>query len=124
MAHLQNWENFVVEACRVGKYSVVIDFPPMRSFNVTYPLFFKLKRKLEESSTRTYTVFDEKKVAESFRHAGFRPTGRYAQYFFPMVCHRVLGNQAISRKIEQICRSSTLTDRFGSPVILRLEPDL
>lgn len=123
MTHLDNWESFIAESSRVAKHAVVIDFPVIHSLNVTYPLLFKFKRKLEGNSTRPFNVFDEKKVLESFRDAGFSPTSRYAQYFFPMVFHRVLNSSAISKKIEKICRSLALTDHFGSPVILRAEPN-
>ncbi|MDH3327864.1 MAG: class I SAM-dependent methyltransferase [Desulfobulbaceae bacterium] len=124
MTHLDNWESFIAESSRVAKHAVVIDFPVLHSLNVTYPLLFKLKRKLEGNSTRPFNVFDEKKVLESFRDAGFSPTSRYAQYFFPMVFHRVLNSSKISKGIEKICRSLTLTDHYGSPVILRAEPKL
>lgn len=122
MSHLENWENFIAESSRVAKHAVIIDFPVLHSFNITYPLLFKLKRRLEGNSTRTFTVFNEKKVLESFRQAGFTATGRHAQYLFPMVVHRVFDSPAVSRKIENISRSLTLTDRFGSPIIVRMEP--
>lgn len=123
MTHLEEWEDLIRESCRVAKHAVIIDFPITKSLNATYPLFFKLKKKLEGGSTRPFFVFDEVEVVQLLQKVGFAPTARQAQYFFPMVFHRVLNWSQASKHIERACRFITLTDRFGSPIILMAEPD-
>lgn len=123
LTHLKDWHRLVSEAARVAKNSIIVDYPVLHSFNYLYPILFKLKRNLEGKTTRPFHVFDEHEVLQAFHHVGFTPTSRYGQYFLPMVVHRMLHAKPLSMLIEKCCHSTGLTDRFGSPVITRLEPE-
>ena len=124
LAHLEDWRSLVKEAGRVARRAVVVDVPVLKSANALYPALFWLKRLLEGESTRPFLVFREKDILEAFQEANLQRTGRVAQYLFPMVLHRALHLPRVSRAVERACESVGLTRRFGSPVILRLEPAL
>jgi ubiquinone/menaquinone biosynthesis C-methylase UbiE len=121
MAHIADWRSFLAELTRVGARCVIVDFPPRQSFNALKFLLFPLKRMLERKTTRRYFTLDENEVRQAFEEQGFRVTGRVAQFCLPMVLHRVLGNPRLSRWVEGICRRTGLTERMGSPIILRAE---
>lgn len=121
--HLDHWKEFLHKLSRTARNAIIVDFAPLHSFNCTYTMFFWLKRLIEGDTTRHFYVFDERDVVETFRDSGFRPTARNAQFFLPMVLHRTLKILPVSMGIETLFRRLTLTDRFGSPLILRFEPD-
>ncbi len=121
LPHLEDWRGFIGEAARVARNAVILDFPVLHSFNIFYPLLFWLKRACEGNTTRTFQVFKEKEVVEEFKKVGFFPSSRRPEYFFPMVIHRLLHAPSVSMSIEKACSSATLTRRFGSPVVLRVE---
>lgn len=121
LSHLAEWELFLAELCRVAKHAVIIDFPVIRSCNFASHLLFRIKRKIENDTTRPFIVFDEKKVVEALRRQGFVPTGRVPQFFLPMALHRLIRWAPPVRLLEWIFRELGMTRLFGSPVILRAE---
>ena len=70
LTHEDNWKVQISELCRVAKYSVIIDYPDIRSFNILYKLLFKIKKKYE-GNTRTFRNFSRKELIEEFRKNGF-----------------------------------------------------
>ena len=118
VSHCGAWPQLLRELCRVAKSSVIIDYPPLLSWNVLTPILFRLKKRLE-GNTRTYTLFRHREIAEIFRAEGFPELDRRGQFFLPMVIHRKLANPAASERAENIFRKTGLTALLGSPVILR-----
>ena len=47
LTHEENWKIQISELCRVARYSVIIDYPDVRSFNILYKLLFNIKKKYE-----------------------------------------------------------------------------
>ena len=118
VSHCGVWPQLLRELCRVAKHSVIIDYPPILSWNFLTPLLFQLKKKLE-GNTRTYTLFKHSEVEEIFREKGFSNISRRGQFFLPMVVHRKLQCPEKSEKLESFFRRSGLSDFFGSPTILQ-----
>ena len=121
LPHVVRWRRLVGELCRVARRAVVVDYPPLVSGNLLTPLLFYLKKAVEKN-TRHYLVFLEDAVREAFRAAGFGVTGRFDEFFVPMVVHRAVGRPAWSALAEDAARRLGLTRLLGSPVILRAEP--
>jgi len=121
LPHLQRWRALVAECCRVARHAVIVDYAPVVSANLLAPLLFHLKKGIEKN-TRHYLVFFEGAVRKAFQTAGFQVTGRFDQFFVPMVVHRALGRPSWSQAAENAARRVGLTRGFGSPVILRAEP--
>ncbi len=120
LPHVSRWIRLVAELTRVADRAVLVDFPTGASLNALTPGLFGVKRRLE-GNTRPYTVFREGAVVAAFAEYGFRLTGRRPEFALPMVLHRVLGAPALSDRAEAICRRLGLTERWGSPVIVRME---
>ncbi|HEY8369898.1 MAG TPA: class I SAM-dependent methyltransferase [Thermodesulfobacteriota bacterium] len=120
LPHVTRWEALVAELCRVADRAVLVDFPTTASLNVLTPRLFGLKKRLE-GNTRPYTLFREADVERVFAASGFRLTGRAPQFTLPMVLHRTLRAPALSAAAEALCRGAGLTERYGSPVIVRME---
>jgi SAM-dependent methyltransferase len=120
LPHVARWPDLVAELGRVARHAVIVDYPTSRSVNAVAGLFFGMKRGVE-GDTRPFTVFRDAEVVRSFARAGLRPTGRRAQFFFPMALHRALGSAAVARGLEGLAAGLRLTPALGSPVILRLE---
>ena len=116
LPHLDNWERAIAEMTRVAHYAVIVDYPTTRSLNCLTPVLFGMKKKLE-GNTRTYRMFREQEVVDAFAAHQWRCQGRVAQFFWPMVLHRVLKAPAVSSGLEGIAKATTLTRWFGSPVI-------
>lgn len=116
ISHCDEWELLVKELCRVAKQAVIIDYPPLFSFNLLTPLLFRLKKKIERT-TRTYTIFRAKQIEEQFRIHKFSPHSSVGEFFFPMVLHRALKNPRQSALIERLPAAIGLRDLVGNPKI-------
>ena len=121
LPHVLGWRRLIGELCRVARQAVVVDYAPVVSGNLLTPLLFHFKKGIEKN-TRHYLTFLEGAVRDAFRAAGFHITGRFDEFFVPMVVHRAVGRPRWSALAEGISRRLGLTRLFGSPVILRAEP--
>lgn len=119
LAHVTEWQQYLSELTRVARYAVIIDYPSTSSLNYIAPRLFKLKQGLEKN-TRTFTTYNDVDVRSAFKSFGFGRMAEYRQFFLPMVIHRALKQPALSAAIESGFRKVGLTDRYGSPVILRV----
>jgi ubiquinone/menaquinone biosynthesis C-methylase UbiE len=116
LPHTDNWKSEIAELCRVAKHFVVVDFPPLFSFNLLTPVLYQLKKRIE-GNTRTYGIFTRNEISAEFEKRGYSLYSYKAEFFFPMVIHRVLQSPALSSVIEYIPRILGLTDFFGSPAL-------
>jgi len=119
LAHVVGWKRFLSELTRVAEQAVLIDYPSRCSVNAAIPLFFGMKRYLE-GDTRPFQRFSESELVNEIRPHGFIPRDRVPQYVFPMAMHRTLGMPGLSSRLETLARRAGLSERFGSPVILKL----
>lgn len=118
LPHVETWPSLIAELTRVARRGVIVDYPTARSLNCLTPWLFDAKRRAE-GNTRTFLTFPERDVIAAFARQGFRPAGRAAQFFWPMVAHRMLKRPAVSRILEAPCHLTGLTWFFGSPVVAR-----
>jgi ubiquinone/menaquinone biosynthesis C-methylase UbiE len=124
LPHLKRWKNLITEAARVAKREVIIDYPELCSVNYFAPAMFNLKKSIEKSSlTRPYVCFKEDEITRVFKDHGFVRIDRFAEFFMPMVFHRMLNFPKMSILIENFYRKTGLTEKFGSPVILKFKRD-
>lgn len=121
LTHCDQWERLVSEMCRVSRGPVVTDYPTGQSLNAVAPALFSAKKKYEKN-TREWRLFRHQEVANAFRKSDFVETGRRAQFFLPMVLHRVLKCRVLSACAEFVCRIFGLTRFWGTPVVIRMEP--
>ncbi|WP_246259596.1 class I SAM-dependent methyltransferase [Oxynema aestuarii] len=119
LAHVKQWQKFLTELSRVADRAVIIDYPSLKSINAIAPYLFQLKRKIE-GNTRPFACFQETDLLEIFQACGFEFGDRYPQFCLPMVIHRSANSPRVCATLEQLCRQVGLTDRFGSPVLLKL----
>jgi 2-polyprenyl-3-methyl-5-hydroxy-6-metoxy-1,4-benzoquinol methylase len=119
LAHVEQWQAFLSELTRVAKQAVIVDYPTLRSINYITPLLFSLKKGVE-GNTRPYTCYSEPELLAFARSLGLSVGDRYAQFFWPMVLHRVLKQPQISALLEGSVRGLGLSRLLGSPVILKL----
>lgn len=120
LTHVSDWRVLCEELCRVARMAVIVDYPPLLSANLAYPVLFALKRAIERS-TRTFALFTHLEIESTFSSAGFEVRSRHGQFFFPMVLHRAIKNPRLSHFLEAIPRRAMLTRTFGNPVIARFE---
>ena len=116
LTHCEHWPRLVSELCRVARSSIIVDYPTSQSMNRIAPALFKAKKNLE-GDTRVWRLFRHEEVLKAFGENGFQLKQREAQFFLPMVLHRVLKCRTVSVALERACRSLGLTQRWGSPVI-------
>ncbi|HYO12090.1 MAG TPA: class I SAM-dependent methyltransferase [Thermoanaerobaculia bacterium] len=120
IAHVERWRELVRELCRVAERAVILDYSDVRSFNLLYGPFFRLKKAIE-GNTRTFLTFRPGQVAAELGRHGFGRLETRRQFFFPMVVHRAVGRAGFSRGVERVSGLCGLSRAFGSPVILRAE---
>jgi 2-polyprenyl-3-methyl-5-hydroxy-6-metoxy-1,4-benzoquinol methylase len=116
LPHCDEWPRLVGELCRTAKNAVIVDYPTSTSVNAIAPLLFGAKKKLE-GNTRPFRLFSHAEVDAAFEKNGFARHRRLAEFFFPMVLHRLLKTPALSRAVEAVPALLGLTARLGSPVI-------
>ena len=117
LAHVTQWQQFLSELNRVAKKAVIVDYPTVRSFNSIAPLLFKFKKNVEQN-TRPYISYEESQILDFIKSEKLKPQGRYAQFFWPMVLHRMLKSPVLSSTLEGLVRPFGLTSFLGSPIIL------
>lgn len=131
LAHVKQWRIFLRELARVAKWAVLVDYPTLRSINCITPLLFSIKKGVE-GNTRPYTCYDETELLNYAQSLGLsvgdstlgRRAQRYAQFFWPMVLHRMLRQPKLSALLEGSTRRIGFCDQFGSPVIFKMiKPD-
>jgi 2-polyprenyl-3-methyl-5-hydroxy-6-metoxy-1,4-benzoquinol methylase len=120
LAHVARWSELLAELCRLARTAVLVDYPTARSANAAAAALFRLKKGVE-GNTRPFTVFRDAEVEEALAASGFRPTGRRAEFLFPMAVHRALRSAPLARALEGAAAGLGLTRALGSPVILRGE---
>ena len=116
MSHITDWKSLVAEMCRLAKNRVIIDFPPKSSFNIFYPLLFKVK-KFFEKDTRPFKSFTKCEIRNEFRKNNFERKKSAGQFFMPMVIHRYLNKANFCKSFELLSATLGLTKFFGSPMI-------
>ena len=119
ISHCSRWKEFISEICRVSRHSVIIDYPPRRSFNFFFGALFSLKKRFE-GNTRHFAVFSDREIYKEFSNHGFVPERRSPQFFFPMVVHRLLKCPVFSKLIEKAAAIFGLRALFGSPVLVKM----
>lgn len=119
LAHVEQWQAFLKELSRVAKQAVIVDYPTLRSINYITPLLFNLKKGAEKN-TRPYTCYNEAELLGYAKSLGLSVGDRYAQFFWPMVLHRIMKQPALSSLLEGSARGLGLSRLLGSPIILKL----
>ena len=122
LAHVNQWQEFISELCRVAKKAVMIDYPEIRSLNAFAPYLFDYKKNVE-GNTRPYSTFRESDLLQVFESIGFVRKNKFPEFFLPMVFHRKLNSLGISKSLEATFRFLGMTSFFGSPIILKLIPE-
>jgi len=122
LAHVNQWQEFISELCRVAKKAVIIDYPEIRSLNAFAPYLFGYKKNVE-GNTRPYSTFRESDLLQVFESIGFFRKNKFPEFFLPMVFHRKLNSLGISKSLEATFRFLGMTSLFGSPIILKLIPE-
>jgi len=116
LPHYPEWRSLIGELCRIASRAVIVDYPPLASSNVMYPIFFPVK-KLFEKSTRTFALFSHREVTQAFETNGFGLCSRKGQFFLPMVGHRALKMVDLSRNLEKVAGRLGLREALGNPTI-------
>lgn len=122
LSHTEDWRALLGEMCRIARHAVLVDYPSTRSLNALTPLLFGVKKKLE-GNTRTYLSFSPGVLETAFREQGFADITQRHQFFFPMVVHRVGRAGVPLRWAERLFQGVGLTQRVGSPVVVRASPE-
>jgi glycosyltransferase involved in cell wall biosynthesis/ubiquinone/menaquinone biosynthesis C-methylase UbiE len=120
LSHVEEWERFLAELCRVSAKWVVIDYPSTSGLNALTPLLFKVKKGLE-GNTRTYRSFSKRELERALSSHGYTKGAVAKQFVLPMALHRICGSAAPLRLAESASRAVGLTALAGSPVILRAD---
>ena len=116
LAHCPPWDQLISEMCRVSKNIVIVDYPPLESFNVLYDFLYNIKAKFE-GTTRPFTIFKNATIRNAFNNYGFKLYKNLPQFFMPMVVYRKLKSVPLAKLIETICSVLLLTKFLGSPTI-------
>jgi SAM-dependent methyltransferase len=121
LPHVARWQELIRELTRLARRAVIVDYPTLKSVNVVSQALFGWKKRIE-GNTRPFTVFRDGALLAAFAEQGFRVTGRRAQFLLPMALHRAVGSARLSSAGERAAARLGLTRMWGSPVILRAEP--
>jgi hypothetical protein len=120
LSHVEEWQRFLGELCRVSARWVIIDYPSTSGINALTPLLFRLKKRLE-GNTRTYRSFSPGELDSVFAAHGYGKGAVSKQFVLPMALHRACGSAAPLRLAESASRTIGLTAIAGSPVLLRAD---
>ncbi len=119
-AHVPKLGDALREWTRLARRRVIFDYPPLESFNVLYPVLFRMK-KLFEKNTRHFEIYPSSAVKSELEKLGWKIAAENRQFFFPMVVHRALKNVPLSVKFENFAATLRLTSAAGSPAVVAAE---
>jgi SAM-dependent methyltransferase len=119
LAHVSHWQKFLSELSRVADKAIIVDYPTVRSVNYIAPLLFNLKKGVERN-TRPFICYQEAELLNYLHSLGMIQTDRYAQFFWPMVLHRMLKTPSLSSALEKFTQVLGLNYLLGSPVVLKM----
>jgi 2-polyprenyl-3-methyl-5-hydroxy-6-metoxy-1,4-benzoquinol methylase len=119
LPHVTRWRVLVRELARVARRAVLVDIPTRRSVNCLAPWLFRLKKGVE-GNTRPFRLFDEREILEVAGVTGLVADERYPQFVLPMALHRAVRSAVFSKLSERTFRALGVTERFGSPIVLKL----
>jgi 2-polyprenyl-3-methyl-5-hydroxy-6-metoxy-1,4-benzoquinol methylase len=117
LPHVDEWQLFIAEICRVSAGLVMVDVPLRVSINAIAPLLFSWKKRLEKN-TRPYTLFSLSEIRREFLRHGFEIIGIERQFFWPMALHRMVGSPKISAALEGVAQCLGLRRNLGSPAVI------
>ena len=120
LAHVEQWQELLLEMSRVSRHRLVVDYPPLVGVNALQPWLLHLKQRIE-ANTRPYYSHTTARLIRVLRQAGFCRFTVEKQFFLPMALHRALRSPRFSNLVEAICRKLGLTGLFGGPAILLAE---
>jgi ubiquinone/menaquinone biosynthesis C-methylase UbiE len=120
VSHLDAWQQFCAELCRVARRIVIIDYPCSRSLNVLTPFLFRWKKGIEKD-TREFTVLRRDDVRSVFAECSFKTVREIGQFFWPMVIHRAIKIVIVAKALETFAALLGLRYLFGSPIIAKFE---
>jgi hypothetical protein len=121
LAHSIQWTRLIDELCRVARDRVIVDYPSRRSLNAVSYGLFEVKRSIEGALTRPFALYHPRDIDAAFASAGFLLGAQTPQFFLPMVLHRLTRSAPLGRLLEWPARRLGLTQRLGSPVIVRAD---
>jgi glycosyltransferase involved in cell wall biosynthesis/SAM-dependent methyltransferase len=117
LAHVERWRELLAEMARVCKQRLLLDYPPTMSANAFERWMFRFKRDIE-GNTRPYFCYSFRELSGALRALGFERLSVEKEFFVPMVVHRALARQGLSRALERGSRALGLTRLVGGPVLL------
>lgn len=118
LAHVNQWQNFLSELARVARQAIIVDYPTIHSINYIAPLLFRFKKGVERN-TRPFICYRESEIIDYLITLDLSVNERYAQFFWPMVLHRMMKNPNLSSFLEEATKHLGLSALLGSPVILK-----
>ena len=121
LAHAPRWESLLAELCRVARDAVIVDYPPRSGLHKMARSLFALKR-LIERDTRRYRTFAPGSVEGALAALGWEVAAERRELLLPLVLHRLLRAPLLSRPVERAAWRLGLTRRWGSPVLIRVQP--
>jgi len=120
LPHCKQWQELIKQLCRAARQAVIVDYPTIQSVNVFSSSMFAVKKELE-TNTRPFALFRHSEIRAEFHKNGFDLDRQRAEFFFPMVLHRVLNKPRISALLELFSKITGLTSCFGSPVLVKMK---
>jgi SAM-dependent methyltransferase len=120
LAHVERWQDLLAEMARVCRHRLLIDYPPIICANFFERWIFRWKRDIE-GNTRPYFSYSFGELSRALYSLGFERLSLEKQFFVPIVVHRALARQGLSRALERGSRTLGLTRLFGGPVLLCAE---
>jgi ubiquinone/menaquinone biosynthesis C-methylase UbiE len=118
LCHMDNWEQFLGELCRIAKEEVIFDFPVKNSFNFISKIFFGFKKNIEKN-TRPFTVFSNSEISEVLDKHGFIIEQTERVHFLPAALFRINSLSIFVDRLEDILSSIGVNSWFGSPALVR-----
>lgn len=118
--HLSDWQGHIKELCAISKNTVIVEFPNTKGVNAFSEKLFKLKKSVE-GNTRQFSLFSIQQISDEFSKHGFMLKQAKGQYLLPMVLHRALKNETISKMLESVIGVILPRNKMGSPLICKFE---
>lgn len=119
LPQVRDWRQFVAEMARVAQKCIIIDYPERHSFG-----YFAAQASGNKGDSlgkdHLHRYFRGQELVEEFYRHHFCHSESYPEVFLPMSLHRTVKAAGLSVLGERFFRRVRLTERFGSPVIMKL----
>lgn len=118
LMHLPDWQGALEQMCRVSRKAVIVDVPARIAAPGLEATFHYMLHCIG-STTAPYKTFTKRELTRAFAAYGFSIDYSVRNFVLPVKFCRLMGNDRLPVKLEQLFRKVRLSKMLGGQLLVR-----